>query len=135
MATHDSEAPHRPSRVLVVDDDRVLLSFASQVLSTQGYTVDVAHDGKEALDKIAAAAPDLVILDLTMPVLDGFAVLAQLDRSGARIPVIVLSANPDPPRVRKLYSGVTAVLTKPLRISQLLPACDAAYKPADSGAP
>ena len=81
-------------RVLVVDDDRYLREVLQFALADEGYEVEVAGDGREALRRLEAEPPHLVVLDRVMPGLDGVAVAAELDRRGLRpaIPLLLLSA-------------------------------------------
>ena len=86
-----------PRHVLVVDDERDVQALVRLVLERQGYDVDAASDGREALAKIEARRPDLVLLDLMMPVMNGWQFRAKQlqDPALAEIPVIVMSASDD----------------------------------------
>jgi CheY-like chemotaxis protein len=111
--------PHS-KRVLVVDDEKDVQGLVCNVLQDQGYIVDSAGDGQEALEKIQATSPDLVILDLMMPIMDGWQVLAKLER----IPppkVVILSAFSD--KTRALQAGASDCLPKPFRIGELIGTC------------
>jgi len=83
-------------KVLVVDDDPDILDAISMILESQGYQVVIAHDGIECLDKLGAQKPDLMILDLLMPKMDGFAVYTELQSpkwSQYRdMPVLIISS-------------------------------------------
>jgi len=83
-------------KILVVDDDPDILDAISMILETQGYALVFAHDGMECLDKLASEKPDLLILDLLMPKIDGFAVYKELQSpkwSKYRdMPVLILSS-------------------------------------------
>ena len=83
-------------KVLVVDDDPDILDAISMILESQGYQVVIAHDGMECLDKLGAQKPDLMILDLLMPKMDGFAVFTELQSpkwSQYRdMPVLIISS-------------------------------------------
>ena len=81
--------------VLVADDDPDIIRFVEVNLRLEGYQVAVARNGEQALDKALELLPDLVLLDVRMPVIDGFEVCARLraDPRGAAIPVILLTAN------------------------------------------
>jgi len=81
--------------VLVADDDLDIIRFVEVNLHLEGFQVEVARDGAQALDKALDLQPDLVLLDVRMPVIDGFAVCARLraDPRGAAIPVILLTAD------------------------------------------
>jgi CheY-like chemotaxis protein len=107
--------------VLVVEDDPELRSLFAQILADHGYAVRTAEDGLVGLEKMAAERPDLILLDMIMPVLDGHAFRkAQLaDPSWRRIPVIVISATSeflDPGATL----GAKAVLGKPFDFDELL---------------
>jgi DNA-binding response OmpR family regulator len=80
--------------VLVCDDDPLLLDLLEYRLAGRGYRVATAHDGEEALHRIAVERPDAIVLDAMMPVVDGYGVLRRLreDEALRRIPVIMLTA-------------------------------------------
>ena len=83
-------------KILVVDDDRDIAEWLNQLLKLQGYLVSKAHDGMEALEHVAKEIPDLILMDLMMPKMDGQTAIRRLCTTDATcsIPVIVLSANP-----------------------------------------
>jgi two-component system response regulator CpxR len=120
-----AEAAARPPRVLVVDDDRFIRESLDDLLSEEGYEVELADNGVAALAAIRDGHPDLVLLDLMMPVLSGWEVLEQLDEerggSGGGVPVIVISAFPAPVSAI-LGRGVRACFGKPLDTHLLLEA-------------
>jgi DNA-binding response OmpR family regulator len=111
-------------RVLVVDDDRVIQQLLEVNLELEGYeVVATASDGQEALDKVAKLKPDIVILDIMMPKMDGMAVCRRLkaDPETANIPVILLSARAQDMDIRDgLDIGANAYLTKPFDPVELL---------------
>lgn len=111
-------------RILVVDDERDVRSLVCHILLDQGYQVDSAVDGRDALDKIQASPPDLVVLDLMMPELDGWQVLRELQSFETRPRVVVLSAFGDLGRVRD--AGAVGFLAKPFRFAQLVDTCQRA---------
>jgi CheY-like chemotaxis protein len=82
-----------PARILLAEDDRILRRGGEAILSKKGYAVIVAVDGEDALAKAQAHMPDLILLDVMMPKLDGFEVLARLkdDPNTRSIPVIMLT--------------------------------------------
>jgi two-component system, OmpR family, KDP operon response regulator KdpE len=82
---------HRPRRILLVDDDPSLLVVLSEQLRDDGYEVATARDAGEAVRRLEAGWPDLIVLDLTMPRVDGLA-LARLIKAEADLPIVVLSA-------------------------------------------
>jgi len=109
-------APRSPFRVLVVEDEADLRCALVELLSTWGYRVSWARDGREALERLRAGrGPVLMLLDLQMPVMDGDALLAEVSRHPPERPlrIIVLSANLDVQR-RRSYGQVGAALNKPV---------------------
>lgn len=108
-------------RALVVDDEKDVKDFVSLVLEDGGFAVDCAGDGFEALDKIAATHPDVVVLDLMLPGIDGWGVLHRLRRLPHAPPVVILSAYAD--GARALKAGAAACLSKPFLPGELLGAC------------
>ena len=110
-----------PKRVLVVDDEKDVQDFVCGVLADAGYAVDAAGDGEEALVKIEASRPDLVVLDLMMPGLDGWGVLERLKRAPQPPVVVILSAFPD--GWRAIQAGAWECLAKPFDLRKLLDTC------------
>ncbi|HLF92097.1 MAG TPA: HD domain-containing phosphohydrolase [Planctomycetota bacterium] len=109
-------------RILIVDDEAIHRRFMRKALVSQGYWVQEAADGQEALDTVAAAPPDLILLDLQMPRLDGFEVCARLkaDPLTRLLPiVIVTSLDQLPDRIRALDLGVDDFLNKPVNVTEL----------------
>jgi DNA-binding response OmpR family regulator len=102
------------SNILVVDDDDSIRSLLQQELGDAGYTIEEASNGKEALEKVRANRPDLIILDIMMPEMNGFDVAAVLknDPNTMDIPIIVLSVVQD--KARGFRIGVDRYLTKPI---------------------
>ena len=111
-------------RVLVVDDDPTILSTVSELLEDEGYEVARARHGAEALEVAALAAPNAIILDLMMPVLDGWGFVERYRRQpGAEeVPIVVMSAahrlHETAERLRA--KGVRAVLAKPFDMDALV---------------
>ena len=106
----------REQRVLVVDDDREIRGIVAGALRRDGYTVVEAGDGPEALDVALRLVPDLVLLDMTLPGMDGVEVARQLKATPllAAIPVVALSAlTQETVQQRALAAGCTRYLTKP----------------------
>jgi len=108
------------TRVLIVDDEAQIRRALRTGLIGHGYTVEVAEGGEAALAAIAAHPPDVAVLDLVMPGIDGFEVLRQL-REWSRLPVIVLSAHGEErDKVEALDLGADDYLTKPFGMGELL---------------
>ena len=107
-------------RILVVDDDPEIVSFLKRGLTYEGYTVDTAGDGAEALAKARDAEPDLVILDIMMPGMDGLEVSKRL-RQASKIPILMLTAKGTvADRIKGLDSGADDYLVKPFSFDELL---------------
>ena len=107
-------------RILVVEDEKKLSSFIKQGLREEHYTADVASDGEEGL-KMALAQPyDAIVLDLSLPKLDGLDVLRQLRAKSIAIPVLVLTARgTTPDKIAGLDAGADDYLTKPFVFEEL----------------
>jgi two-component system alkaline phosphatase synthesis response regulator PhoP len=115
----------RPSRILVVEDEPDLQALVCRILSEVGHTVDVANDGGEALRKIDESRPDLVVLDLMMPGVDGWEVLARLRTRQDPPPVVVLTAHADSQRfTRGVKEGAAGYVFKPFRFQELITTCE-----------
>ena len=124
-----TELTRKGSLVLLVDDEDQLRRVMKDLLERQGYTVVEARDGAEALDEVDRHAPDIVILDLNLPGVDGYSVLSQLRSRPAtrQIPIIVLTAKGDEDNeVRVLGLGADDFLTKPFRAKALAARLEAA---------
>ncbi len=110
-------------KILITDDDPVIIELLQVNLEFEGYDVITAADGLEAVERAARDAPDLVILDIMMPRMDGWTARAEMlkDPRTAEIPVIFLSARAQQADLRKGYeSGVAAYVTKPFEPVELL---------------
>lgn len=106
--------------ILVVDDDPEIVSFLKRGLTYEGYTVDTAGDGAEALAKAREREPDLVVLDVMMPGMDGIEVSRRL-RQGSEVPILMLTAKGTvSDRVAGLDSGADDYLVKPFSFDELL---------------
>jgi CheY-like chemotaxis protein len=117
-----SDAPFA-AKLLVVDDEESVRSLICRILSDTGYDVESAIDGKDALEKVAARRPDLIVLDLMMPELDGWGVVDALRKQGGAPPVLMLTARSDYDTfARAVREGVTAFISKPFRLQELLSA-------------
>ena len=112
-----------PHKILAVDDEPNIVKLVQINLERQGYEVITARDGKEALDKVEEERPDLVVLDVMMPYMDGFEVLQTMRRNPSTrdIPVIMLTAKAQDADVfRGWQSGVDCYLTKPFNPMELV---------------
>jgi DNA-binding response OmpR family regulator len=107
--------------VLVADDEEDVRFLLSRLLGDVGYEVQLAQDGLEALERIDAGKPDLMILDLMMPGLDGWGVLKRLENHPSPPIVVLLTARGDPESfARGMRAGAAAYVTKPFRFHELI---------------
>ena len=114
----------KASRILVVDDDRDVRGLVRELLERAGATVREARDGREALRILYDARPDLVVLDVAMPDLDGWATLERI-RDMTEVPVLMLTAHDaELEKVRGLQGGADDYVTKPFGRQELLARCE-----------
>jgi CheY-like chemotaxis protein len=108
--------------ILVIDDEFGIVDVLSELLAEEGYRVVTAANGQQGLELIAEVRPNLVILDVMMPVLDGVAMLRRLrsDPAHSDLEVIVMSAAPPPRGQPELLSNVSGFLRKPFDLQDLL---------------
>ena len=107
--------------ILIVDDDVELSGLLRFALHTAGYDISTAFDGEQALARLRERAPDLVILDVNLPLLDGFEVLDRLRRGGSRVPVMLLTVRTtEEDEIRGLDLGADDFLRKPFSPRTLL---------------
>ena len=145
-ATYESEAPVvRPPPadasgpiVLVVDDEPEIRTLAQRALSAVGYRVQVAPNGRDAIRRLKEAPPDVILLDLNMPVMDGWEFRAEQKRLAderlSEIPVLLLTADDDAAHHAARLQAV-GVLKKPFDLSALRDAISAAISPRGGQSP
>jgi two-component system OmpR family response regulator len=105
----------------VIDDEPNITELIAMALDSQGFEVQTAFSGADALAQVEAARPDLIILDVTMPGMDGFAVADRLAERGAGVPIIFLTARDAmEDKLRGLTSGAEDYITKPFGLDELL---------------
>ncbi|MFS2011935.1 response regulator [Azospirillum sp. CT11-132] len=110
-----------PLRVLVVDDEPPIRRFLRTSLAAQGYDIIEAEDGSKALEEVRRRSPDLLVLDLGLPGIDGLEVIRRLRGSGVSLPIIVLSSRVDEAgKVEALDLGADDYVTKPFGVEELL---------------
>ncbi|MDT5080183.1 MAG: two-component system, OmpR family, response regulator MprA [Mycobacterium sp.] len=108
-------------RILVVDDDRAVRESLRRSLAFNGYSVDLAQDGQEALEMITRERPDALVLDVMMPRMDGLQVCRHLRSTGDDLPILVLTARDSvSERVAGLDAGADDYLPKPFALEELL---------------
>lgn len=111
-----------PAKILVVDDEKIVVDLHKKMLERNGYEVVVAHDGAEALEMIAAEKPDLILTDVLMPEMDGLRLCEELKKNERTnlIPVIMVTAVDDyDHRIRGIETGADDFLSKPVRSREL----------------
>ena len=110
----------RKARIVTADDDPQLLRLIARNLEFEGYDVETASDGALALEQIERVAPDLVLLDVMMPRMDGFTVCQRV-REFSSVPIIIITARgQDQDKVKGLDLGADDYLTKPFSVDELL---------------
>jgi DNA-binding response OmpR family regulator len=114
-------APAATMRILVIEDEPRILSFLVRGLEGEGFTVSSAVHGAAGLERARAVPPDLVVLDLLLPGLDGLTVLRELKRERPELPVVILSARADlPTKLRGFELGASDYLAKPFALVELI---------------
>ena len=127
-----------PKKILAVDDEKHIVRLVQVNLERAGYEVVTANDGKEALQQVQDENPDLVVLDVMMPYMDGFEVLQNLRRNPSTrdIPVIMLTAKAQDADVfRGWQSGVDCYLTKPFNPLELVSFVNRIFQSMDGTGP
>ncbi len=123
-------------RILVVEDEAKVASFIARSLGEAGYAVDVSHQGHEALDQALASDYDLILLDVMLPEIDGWEILARYREGGGNSPVMMLTARDAvEDKVRGLDSGADDYLTKPFALTELLARTRALLRREDRNPP
>ena len=119
--------------VLIVEDDRNIAELLQMYLEKEGYAVTTAFDGGQGLTKFRAIQPDLVLLDVMMPVMDGWAVCKTI-REEAKTPIIMLTAKSETDdKVAGLRSGADDYITKPFEMKEVLARIEAVLRRASGG--
>lgn len=109
------------SGILIIDDDEKIISMLRRGLAFEGYDVYSAHNGSEGLQMMLTADPDLVVLDVMMPQVDGFEVCRRIREGGSSVPILMLTAKDEVEnRVKGLDLGADDYLVKPFALEELL---------------
>jgi len=119
------------NRIMIVEDEESLLKLESILLSAKGYSVTGVRDGESALEEIRSHKPDLVLLDIMLPLLDGFEVCRRIRENPetSTIPVIMLTARKDSQdRCRGLEAGADAYITKPFKSAEVIETIESLLK-------
>ncbi|SQD96398.1 two-component response regulator (YkoH) [Parafrankia sp. Ea1.12] len=117
----DTERMERPVRVLVVDDEEAITDLVAMALRYEGFDVSAAHSGQAALTQVSREPPDLLVLDVMLPDIDGFAVCQRLRNAGRDVPTLFLTArDTTEDKVHGLMLGGDDYVTKPFVVSELV---------------
>jgi DNA-binding response OmpR family regulator len=120
--------------VLVIEDDPSIILGLQLNLTRAGYRVRMARDGVEGLEAVAADRPDLVLLDLMLPGVDGLEILRRIRASDERLPVVILTAmSAEQDKIKGLDLGANDYVTKPFSVAELLARVRAALRSAKAG--
>ncbi len=117
-------------KILVVDDDEHILRSLAQYLELEDFDVTTASSGVEALERFAESRPDLMVLDVMMPGMDGFEVLQKIrqDTETSALPVLMLTARDQHADIMKGYQmGATSYLVKPFNLDELVEAINEVF--------
>ena len=109
------------AKILVIDDDEKITAFLYRILTYEGYEIFIARDGMEGFNKVLEVEPDLVILDILMPNIDGIEICKRLRKQGIATPFLMLTAKDEVnDRVAGLDAGADDYLVKPFALEELL---------------
>ena len=109
------------SQILIVEDETRLAAFLQKGLRKSGYVTSFAEDGEKAVEQASSKEFDLMVLDLGLPIKDGFTVLRELRSKGKKFPIIVVTArSDDQDKAKAIYYGADDYLRKPFRFKDLL---------------
>ena len=123
LSTEMSQKSERAPVVLVVDDDPDIWDALAEILEAEGDEIRRARNGKEALERLEPSPPDLILLDLMMPVMDGWTFRQEQRRSGNTVPVVLLSAAGELDRHRDAL-GAVATIAKPFDLDRVISAIE-----------
>ena len=116
-----SRADGSPIRVLLVDDEPALTNLVKMALHYEGWSVEVAHSGREAVTKFDQVSPDVLVLDIMLPDMDGLAILQRIREADAYTPTLFLTARDSVmDRVTGLTAGADDYMTKPFSLEELV---------------
>ena len=107
--------------ILIVEDEISIANALSEILQSEGYMTECVHDGQTALDYISIQSYDLIILDVMLPIMDGYTVVKKIREKNINYPVLMLTARTTiPDKVNGLNSGADDYMTKPFDIDELI---------------
>ena len=109
------------AKILLVDDEPRIVTFLAKGLRRQNYESEFAFDGRQALNLALSRGFDLVVLDLGLPIMDGFDVISSVRASKLDLPIIIITARSETDCIRAMELGADDCVHKPFRFSELLP--------------
>lgn len=127
----EAEGQMHPRLILIVDDDPAIRSTVSEILDMEGYPVETAANGLEALTKVRETRPWLIILDMRMPIMDGWAFARTLQEEGIQVPILVMTAAQNARRWAEEI-GASAYIPKPFDLDELLNAVNNFEEPGQT---
>ena len=122
-----------PGPILIVDDEQLILGTVAEILDLEGYRTECARNGAEALEAVLRCRPSLILLDMNMPVLDGWGVARELRRLGIAIPIVVMTAGQSAPLAAKEISAA-GYLSKPFDLFELVACIEEVHGSTGDGA-
>src|ERR1035438_4807766 len=126
----------REMRILIIEDERQLAGHVARALSRNGHSSEVRHDGESGLAAALADPPDLVVLDLNLPAMDGLSVLGQLRKNRCTARVLILTARVEvDQRIKGLRAGADDYLAKPFSMDELIARIEALGRRASKPGP
>jgi two-component system response regulator MprA len=124
------------TKLLVVDDEPAVRESLKRALALEGYSIELAEDGADALARVAGDEPDAIVLDILMPNVDGLTVCRRLREGGSRVPILILTARDSVgDRVTGLDAGADDYLVKPFALEELLARIRALLRRTDAAGP
>jgi len=94
-------ASEKKAKILIIEDEKSLVELLSAKLVKEGYEVEISHDGEQGLEKMKTMKPELVLLDILMPKMNGYEVLEKMNEKNIKIPVIIISNSGQPVEIEK----------------------------------
>jgi CheY-like chemotaxis protein len=120
--TSSTSTQPKPARVLIVEDDLIARRIMCKTLKRDGFLIEEAGNGQQALAAYDQQQPDIVLLDIEMPIMDGYTTCRELrNRANAqRLPILMVSGNCDPASIKRAFDeGANDFITKPISLAQL----------------
>lgn len=130
LAFQTPDVPLARGRVVIAEDEPEIREVIAEALSLEGYSVEAVAHGRAALDVIERMVPDVLLLDMRMPILDGWGLAAELKRRGIRVPIVVMTAAVTA-RLWAAEIGADAYLAKPFDLDDLFDVLERFCRPRE----